>query len=157
MTKNKTKTVKIGSEEYEVIYNIGEIIDYTFDRGYGESEIEFIKTATGEYVVSMKISASIVFGFVKTTKIVHDDKKHQSGLLKGKICFDPRVVFLNVYFAWCRKNNKKIKKIPIPTMEEATEWLKKRGVPICDITIYNLWFDGKINADEKLRQFFMND
>lgn len=143
-------------ERPEKIFDVGIITGYEEASGYGESGIDGIKTEAGDYVLSMKTTATIIFGFVKITKVTQKSKNDPFEFGESLECYDPRVIFMDLYPYWCMLHNKRVRKIPIPTMEEAIQWMTEAGIPICDPTAYDRWSKGELSGDpsEKTRKFF---
>ena len=127
------------------IEDVGEIVGCTFSVYYGPWIA--IKTKEWEYHCCCKPTFAVGEGTLSVTKESVD-----SGERYSHLCNDPRVVFM--YLFLCKKYfaHKKIKEIPIPTMEQAIEWLQEADVPIR----WNLYEKGSYNKGgmtEKQRKF----
>ncbi|MBR0236746.1 MAG: hypothetical protein IJQ39_01505 [Thermoguttaceae bacterium] len=143
-------------ESHEKIFDVGIITGYEEASGYGESGIDVIKTEAGDYVLSMKTTATIIFGFVKITKVTQKSKNDPFEFGEPLECYDPRVIFMDLYPYRCMLHQKPVGIIPIPTMEEAIQWMTDADIPICDPTAYERWYNGELsgNASEKTKKFF---
>lgn len=143
-------------ERPEKIFDVGRITGYEKAGGYCEAGIGVIKTEAGDYVLETKTTTTIVWGFVEIRKVTQNSKIHRYEYGKPLECYDPRVIFMDLYPFRCMLYNKRVRKIPIPTMEEAIQWMTDAGIPICDPTAYDRWYNGELSGDpsEKTRKFF---
>lgn len=108
-------------ERPEKIFDVGIISRYEEASGYGESGIDGIKTEAGDYVLETKTTATIIWGFVEIRNVTQNSKNDPYEFGETLECYDPRVIFMDLYPYRCMLHNKRVRKIPIPTMEEAIQ------------------------------------
>lgn len=108
-------------ERPEKIFDVGIITGYEEASGYGESGIDGIKTEAGDYVLETKTTATIIWGFVEIRNVTQNSKNDPYEFGESLECYDPRVIFMDLYSYRCMLHNKRVRKIPIPTMEEAIQ------------------------------------
>lgn len=143
-------------ERPEKILDVGIITGYEKAGAYCEAGIGVIETETDDYVLTTKTTATIIWGFVEIRKVTQNSKNDRYEFGEPLECYDPRVIFMDLYPYRCMLHNKRVRKIPIPTMEEAIQWMTEAGIPICDPTAYDRWYNGELSGDpsEKTRKFF---
>ena len=110
----------------DLIEDIGKIISGNFEIEGGGSLL--LQTTKKYYLITTKTSYVIVTGTCNVA--VYKTWKPKYEYERECNCNDPRVIFMYLYPFWRKQHKFKIGKIPIPTMEEAIEWMREADIPV---------------------------